>query len=93
MSNQQERDLALPWSTVNHPNDRIYDAKMNFIAEMRCSLPDWEERQRFIVRAANNHHRLLAAAKLAMENCCDLIATEAGNALEAAIAAAEADHA
>lgn len=32
---------------------------------------------------------LLAAAKLALDDCCDLIQTGAGNALEAAIAKAE----
>lgn len=34
---------------------------------------------------------LLAAARLAIADCCDLIATPAGNALEAAIARASGD--
>lgn len=40
----------------------------------------------FVLAASKD---LLAAAKLAMEDCCDLVRTEAGDALEAAIKKAE----
>jgi len=40
----------------------------------------------FIVRACNAHDQLVSAARQALLECCDLMATPAGDALEAAIA-------
>ena len=47
--------------------------------------PDEEEYWHLFAAAPE----LLAAAKLALEDCCDLIETKAGNALRAAIAKAD----
>lgn len=50
-------------------------------------------RGRFEARAGAEQQRdkLLAAANKALDECCDLISTDAGNALQAAIAEVEAE--
>lgn len=55
------------------------------IAEAQVHIANQDANARLITAAPD----LLEAAKLAMEDCCDLIGTDAGNALEAAIAKAE----
>lgn len=44
----------------------------------------------FVLRACNSHEQLVAAVRKALAECVDLIATPAGNALEAALTAAGA---
>jgi hypothetical protein len=44
----------------------------------------------FIVKAVNSHEQLVAAARQALAECVDLVSTPAGDALEAALAAAGA---
>lgn len=89
-------ELALPWrvsegTTYRHRHLQVCTQPGAQICVLWNSNQMASSRARFIVRACNNHHALLAAAKLAMEDCCDLISTDAGNALAAAIAAAETE--
>lgn len=80
-----------PWSVESwstHDSDgalefcgfQVVDAQSHSVDT--CTLEDESEAHLYIIAAAPD---LLAAAQLALAECCDLIATPAGDALQAAI--------
>lgn len=86
-----------PWRVLPGANSHLFEGRLMagdtciaFVDAERVG-DDWDEAN--AVPSANAHLMtagpdLLAAAIKAMDECCDLIATPAGDALEAAIAKA-----
>lgn len=74
-----------PWSVHKIKNTKGFSVLAAGVEEPIATVGKLEDAV-FMVRACNSHVELLAACKKAMDECVDLIGTEAGNALEAAIA-------
>jgi hypothetical protein len=88
------KHTATPWRTecwLNHAPRAIVVDDASIIGGKRVvATCGRDEDAAFIVRACNAHRALVAAAHKALAECVDLLATPAGNALEAALSVAGA---